>query len=47
MTRIEWFAVELTAGALACLAAWLVAPFCVVVGFSVVSAAAAYAVIMR
>lgn len=47
MTRIEWFAVELTAGALACLADWLVAPFCVVVGFSVVSAAAAYAVIMR
>ena len=47
MTRIEWFAIELTAGALACLAAWLVAPFCVVVGFSVVSAAAAYAVTMK
>lgn len=47
MTRAQWFAVELTAGALACLAAWLVAPFCVVVGFSSVSAAAAYAVIMK
>lgn len=47
MTRIEWFAVEIVAGAAACLAAWLLAPFCVVVGFSVVSAAAAYAVIMK
>ena len=47
MSRAKWFIVELTAGALACLAAWLVAPFCVVVGFSVVSASAAYAVIMK
>lgn len=47
MTRIAWFAVELIAGAAACIATWLVAPFCVVVGFSVVSAAAAYAVIMK
>ena len=47
MTRTEWFAVEIVAGALACLSAWLVAPFCMVVGFSVVSAAAAYAVIMK
>ena len=47
MTRIEWFAVELTAGAAACIATWLLAPFYMVVGFSVVSAAAAYAVIMK
>lgn len=47
MTRIVWFAVELIAGAAACLAAWLLAPFCVIVGFSVVSAAAAFAVISK
>lgn len=47
MTRTEWFAVEIVAGAAACIATWLLAPFYVVAGFSVVSAAAAYAVIMK